>query len=89
MFFYFAGYINITLAAFNLIPVPPFDGSRILFAVLPNRIYYTIQQYERYIYYAVLVLVAFRAFTIPTQIIADFLMNICTFIIDKIFYLFV
>ena len=89
LFFYFAGYINITLAAFNLIPVPPFDGSRILFAVLPNRIYYNIQQYERYIYYAVLVLVAFGAFTIPTQIIADFLMNICTFIIDKIFYLFI
>lgn len=89
LFFYFAGYINITLAAFNLIPVPPFDGSRILFAVLPNRIYYNIQQYERYIYYAVLVLVAFGAFTIPTQIIANFLMNICTFIIDKIFYLFI
>lgn len=89
LFFYFAGYINITLAAFNLIPVPPFDGSRILFAVLPNRIYYNIQQYERYIYYAVLVLVAFGAFAIPTQIIADFLMNICTFIIDKIFYLFI
>ena len=89
LFFYFAGYINITLAAFNLIPVPPFDGSRILFAVLPNRIYYNIQQYERYIYYAVLVLVAFGAFTIPTQIIANFLMSICTFIIDKIFYLFI
>ena len=89
LFFYFAGYINITLAAFNLIPVPPFDGSRILFAVLPNRIYYNIQQYERYIYYAVLVLVAFGAFTIPTEIIANFLMNICTFIIDKIFYLFI
>lgn len=88
-FFLFVGYINIMLAAFNLIPVPPFDGSRILFAVLPNRIYYNIQQYERYIYYAVLVLVAFGAFSIPTQIIANFLMNICTFIIDKIFYLFI
>lgn len=88
-FFYFAGYINITLAAFNLIPVPPFDGSRILFAVLPDRIYYQIQQYERYIYYAVLALVALGAFSIPTQIIANFLTNICSFIIDKIFYLFI
>lgn len=30
-------HINIVLAIFNLIPVPPLDGSKILFAILPNQ----------------------------------------------------
>ena len=38
-FFFLAGYlvfINIVLALFNLIPIPPLDGSKILFAILPS-----------------------------------------------------
>lgn len=41
--------VNISLAAFNLIPIPPLDGSKVLFSVLPERIYYNyILRYERY-----------------------------------------
>lgn len=42
--------INIGIAIFNLIPVPPLDGSRILTAVLPPKIYFGIMRYEKYIY---------------------------------------
>lgn len=45
---YFA-IVNVTLALFNLIPVPPLDGSRILGVVLPEKIYFGIMKYERYI----------------------------------------
>ena len=40
--------INISLAIFNLIPIPPLDGSKILAALLPDRIYYNLMRYERY-----------------------------------------
>ncbi len=42
--------VNLGLAIFNLIPVPPLDGSRILNAILPDRIYFKIMAHERKIY---------------------------------------
>ena len=42
-------YLNIALAVFNLLPIPPLDGSKILFSILPYKVYYKIMPYERYI----------------------------------------
>lgn len=41
--------MNLNLAIFNLLPVPPLDGSKILSAVLPEGTYFRFMQYERYI----------------------------------------
>lgn len=46
--------INIGLGVFNLIPAPPFDGSRIVFALLPDRLYFKVMKYERIIYWCVI-----------------------------------
>ncbi len=46
--FSYIAIINISLALFNLVPIPPLDGSKVLGAFLPNRIYYQLMQYERY-----------------------------------------
>ena len=40
--------VNIGLGLFNLIPIPPLDGSKVLNAFLPERIYFKIMEYERY-----------------------------------------
>jgi len=40
---------NINLAVFNLLPVPPLDGSKILSGILPSRQYYQFMRYENYI----------------------------------------
>lgn len=50
--------INISIAVFNLIPIPPLDGSKLLSAFLPNRIYYRLMQYERY-FFIIIVLLLF------------------------------
>lgn len=42
--------INLGLAIFNLIPVPPLDGSRLLCAFLPDRLYFKFLRHERQIY---------------------------------------
>ena len=46
--------INIGLAIFNLLPVPPLDGSRLLGIILPPKAYYAIMKHEQKIYYGVL-----------------------------------
>lgn len=41
--------VNLYLAVFNLLPIPPLDGSRIFYGILPQKYYFKVMQYERYI----------------------------------------
>ena len=53
--------INLGLAIFNLIPIPPLDGSKILFSVLPNSFYGIISFFEQYSLVLILVFIIFFA----------------------------
>lgn len=71
MFFYLMALMNVYLAVFNLIPIPPLDGSRIVYIFLPTKIYFGIMKYERYIMIAMLVLLYLGVFNGTIGWVAD------------------
>ena len=66
IFFNYMIWINASLAFFNLIPVPPLDGSKILFGLLPYRMYSVAQVLEQYGFFFLLILIMSN---IPAMII--------------------
>jgi len=48
--------INVILAIFNMLPIPPLDGSKILSGILPPRYYYKMLEYQTYIMIAFVIL---------------------------------
>jgi len=57
--------VNISLAVFNLLPVPPLDGSRIFAAFLPDKWVYTMERYQMYISMALMFLLLTGALSTP------------------------
>ena len=47
-FFLYTAILSAGLAVFNLIPIPPLDGSKVLFSLLPDSAYAWLMRYERY-----------------------------------------
>lgn len=47
-FCWYVAILSVGLAVFNIIPIPPLDGSKILNSLLPERVYLKILKYERY-----------------------------------------
>jgi Zn-dependent protease len=56
---YFMAHINIILAAFNLIPIPPLDGSKILMGFLPDNLQYSLSRLEPYGFFIIIGLLFF------------------------------
>lgn len=74
-FFYFAASVNISLAVFNLIPVPPLDGSRIVGLFIPQSFYYKVMKYERYIMIAMFLLIWTGILSKPLSFLSGWVYN--------------
>ena len=72
--------LNIMLAVFNLLPIPPLDGSKILYIFLPQKILFKILQYERYIYFGLLILLFIGVLDIPLTFISELLFGLISLI---------
>ena len=83
-FFYLFALCNISLALFNLFPVPPFDGSRILYVFLPPKYYFGIMKYERYIMLGMLALFYIGVFDKPLSLATNAIMNGMTALVELI-----
>lgn len=80
LLFWFIASINISLAVFNLIPIPPLDGSRLLAAFLPNRIYYNLMRYERYFFLILVLLLFSGVLDYPLEILRNAIFGAIDFI---------
>ena len=63
--------ISVFLGVFNLLPIPPLDGSKILIGILPDRHHQAILQYERYGMFLLLALIWLGVLSGPLQVLME------------------
>ena len=80
--------VNLSLAVFNLLPLPPLDGFRIFSSILPGRGVFYLERYHEYLRWGVLLLVFTGALDVPLTYAVGFLGNLlCTLVgLPRIFY---
>ena len=87
-FLYIMVMINVGLAVFNLLPISPLDGSKILYAVLPNKIYFSLMRYERYFQPVLFLLLWTGLLSRPISFLRDAVISGMEFLVSPIFSLF-
>ena len=87
-FLYIMVMINVGLAVFNLLPISPLDGSKILYTVLPNKIYFSIMRYERYFQPVLFLLLWTGLLSRPISFLRDAVISGMEFLVSPIFSLF-
>lgn len=66
---------NISLGVFNLLPINPLDGSRIFGVLLPEKWYWFLMRYERYIFFVLLLALVTGVLDGPIRFLADYVLR--------------
>ena len=86
---YYAIVVNIGLGVFNLIPIPPLDGSKIFLRLLPWKAQRWINENILYIQLIFMFLFVFNIFTYITAPVIEIVLTGIEFIVSKIFLPFI
>ena len=78
--------INILLAVFNLLPIPPLDGSRVISALLPNPLAYKYNQLEQYGLFILIGLMYFGGFTKIVKPMVVLVLSWFTYVLQVLIY---
>ena len=82
---YITAYLSISLAAFNIIPIPPLDGAKVLFSFVSDRTYFKLMRYERY---GMIILIAVTALNIlPISAVTDFLFRKLFIVAEMVYHI--
>lgn len=74
-FMEYTAILSVGLAVFNVIPIPPLDGSKVLNALLPQEVYYKILRYERYGFLVMMVVLYTRILDVPLDFCRNALLS--------------
>ena len=90
-FFSYVFFISAGLAVFNLLPVPPLDGSKVVFAFIPREWYWKLMRYDRYGMFLLMALLLTGALDAPLNYLrgglTDLLMPISAGVYDLLYAL--
>lgn len=87
IFFIIFAQMNAYLAVFNLIPIPPFDGSRIFYFLLPDKWYFSVMRYERVIMIVMLLLLSSGVLSPVISAVSDGMLSAIDFVIRLVPFL--
>lgn len=88
LFLSFYVQINVRLAVFNLLPIPPLDGSKILFVFLPDKAVSWFYRYQQIISIILIALLWIGALSIPLNFLSNYLLNFVNWITALPFSIF-
>ena len=86
--FLYSTLMNTGLMIFNLIPIPPLDGSKVLLEFLPGKVKYTMYRYERYFSLILLLVVYLGTLTPILSTLQGYVLGFYEFISYKLVLLF-